>query len=353
MEMNKRTGIVFLILTLLFSSHSVYAKETTEIESKIQETVEALETITKGQEAVPGNSLDDWKMLALALSGKAGPYEQYLKGLEEYVADCYRKEGGLDPVKGTEYHRTILVIIGLGGDPLSLQGDEEINLVKDGIYDFSGGDLKLQGTNGLIYGLLALDAKAYEVPEGAAYDRQRIIEELLASQSPDGGFAFQGNGSGDVDITAMALQALAPYTQQPEVKEAVEKACSWLADVQKQVDSCETAAQMVMAYSALGLDVQESGILDSMEQYRLPGGAYCHQKGETEEDLIATYQALLALETVEKQQKEGEFLYDFCEYKGPNIEENSRGNPGILIVALGIAGVCIVSILSKLEKTPT
>lgn len=48
------------------------------------------------------------------------------------------------------------------------------------------------------------------MPEDAAYTREEILAAILEAQEPDGGFGLTA-GASDVDITAMALQALAPY----------------------------------------------------------------------------------------------------------------------------------------------
>lgn len=50
----------------------------------------------------------------------------------------------------------------------------------------------------------------YEIPNGSFYSRDDIITEILCRQLSDGGFALTGKNS-DPDITAMAVQALAPY----------------------------------------------------------------------------------------------------------------------------------------------
>ena len=50
----------------------------------------------------------------------------------------------------------------------------------------------------------------YKTPGGAEFDRERILDEIVSSQNTDGGFSLS-KGESDIDITAMALQAIAPY----------------------------------------------------------------------------------------------------------------------------------------------
>lgn len=68
--------------------------------------------------------------------------------------------------------------------------------------------------------------------------------------------------SSDADMTAMALQTLAGYTDQPKASAAVGKALAWLSKTQNADGSyssgdavnCESTAQVVTACAALGID---------------------------------------------------------------------------------------------------
>lgn len=71
----------------------------------------------------------------------------------------------------------------MGGDPTRIGADENgspINLIADGTYD-RGKTVSLgrQGITGWIWGLIALDAMRYEIPNGAYYSRDDIITEIL------------------------------------------------------------------------------------------------------------------------------------------------------------------------------
>lgn len=96
----------------------------------------------------------------------------------------------------------------------------------DGTYNWQGeNELGAQGLNGWIFALLAMDAVGAEAPADARYSRESIVDTIVSAQLPEGGFALGGSDM-DVDITAMALQALAPYqAQYPEVIDAALNAC--------------------------------------------------------------------------------------------------------------------------------
>ena len=76
-----------------------------------------------------------------------------------------------------------------------------------------------QGINGTIYALIALDSNNYEIPKLTETDlqkglvqttREKLIAHILQNQLEDGGWTLSGTES-DADMTAMAIQALAPY----------------------------------------------------------------------------------------------------------------------------------------------
>ena len=119
-----------------------------------------------------GSSAGDWYAFGIGRLGIDDDYEMYLAALRENVSERYAKDGGLDKIKATEWHRITLAVLALGGDPTSFGRDSEgkpINLIADGVYNRD--NLGAQGINGLIWGLIALDAADFSVPDGAYYTR--------------------------------------------------------------------------------------------------------------------------------------------------------------------------------------
>lgn len=109
----------------------------------------------------------------------------------------------------------------------------------------------MQGSNELIYALLAINARdslKESRPESVTMTEQQMIDKLLGVyQAEEGGFGLSGP-SFDVDITGMALQALAPYyNTREDVKEAVDKAVNHLS--QAQVPTVPTATRRPPARS--------------------------------------------------------------------------------------------------------
>lgn len=262
-----------------------------------------------------GSSVFDWTAMALHKAGAEEDYAAYLAALERYVTDRYAESGTLNEYKATEYHRIALTVLELGGDPTAFgrrPDGSAVDLVAEGTYDFSG-DLYAQGLNSPIYALLVLDAVGCSVPSGAKYSREAILDEILRRQEADGGFGLV-SGSPDVDLTAMALQALAPYSHN-EAQNAVDAALTWLSA--QMSDECtftaygsvssESISQALTALAALGPDAQsdarftrgETTLLTALERFRQSDGSFAHTLSDGEGNLLATAQAMLALAAVQ------------------------------------------------------
>ena len=328
---------------------------------------------------VPGESVSDWIAIATGCSGNPVKRNAYLKGLEDYVTAEYEKNGCLHNIKATEYHRISLAVLALGGDPTCFGKDsagEPINLIAEGTYGWENSDsLGMQGLNGWIFALITLDAKYYDVPDDAVYTREDILAAILAAQTDEGGFGLSGSAP-DVDITAMTLQALAPYYHTgAEVQGSVDRALGWLSAQQNNSGdftswgsgSAEGTAQTVIALCSLGIDPRTdarfvkngNSALDGLLQYRTENGMFRHTL-DGEADAMATEQAALALIAVDRLDQNKGRIYDFTEiavYEGNDDSLKSEGkaesNGWILWVAGGIliaVGVTFVVIKRGKKK---
>ncbi len=185
-----------------------------------------------------------------------------------------------------------------------------------------------KGIMSYIYGLLMLDGGAHE---SDAWTREQLIGALLSLQLQDGGFALLGE-TGDVDITAMAVQALAPYYGK-EGEEAltacVDRALAFLSGAQRTDGdfeaggkaNAESTAQVILALCALERDVWRDEafiknghtLLDGLYRYENGDGGFCHTLGGMSNDM-ASSQAFCALSAVNRRLRGACFLYDFSSY---------------------------------------
>ena len=302
-----------------------------------------------------GTPAGDWYPIGLGRLGIEDNNEGYLAVIAEKVSQRYREENRLDKSKATEWHRISLAILAMGGDPTRIGADENgspINLIADGTYD-RGKTVSLgrQGITGWIWGLIALDAMRYEIPNGAYYSRDDIITEILRLQLEDKGFALTGKRA-DPDVTAIVLQALAPYynsekvyTYQPKdgegevsqtVRQAVDDALALLSALQKDtgdfsswgIRNVESTVQVMVALCSLGLDPltderfikNGNTLLDGILQYQHEDGGFVHSFVQDPENpgvlpdksnSLAGEQALYAMAALWRQQKGMRTLYDF------------------------------------------
>lgn len=309
-----------------------------------------------------GQPISDWTAMAFALQGMREDYSSYLESLAQYVTQQYATGERLSALKATEWHRIALTVLALGGDPRAFGVDTEgnaIDLIVDGTYSYVNQDLAAQGLNGLIFALITLDAGDYAVPEDSLYTRVSLVQAILNRQNADGGFSLATNGGSDVDITAMALQALAPY-QQEQALEAVQRALTYLSEAQDQDGnfanrigkSSESAAQVVIALCALGLDpdateqFQKAGgsVLDALLSYQQADGSFAHGPGEPG-DFTATTQALLALIAAERFYAGEPALYQLSGSR-PNGEAERSDRSWIIWCAVGsVAALCLLTVM--------
>lgn len=298
----------------------------------------------------------EWLVIALARSGRDVPDSYY----DSVVKAVQSAKGQLSYKKSTEYARTILALTAIGKDPADVGGYDLLARLAD------MDDVTYQGINGAIFALLALDSGKYDVPAaaegGTQTTRDGLVAYILAQQLSDGGWALSGT-SADPDVTAMALQALAPYrTGDETVDAAVDKGVQLLSDMQLSDGgysswgtlNSESCAQVLIALAALGIDpVSDSRfvkngltVLDALLAYAVSGGFRHTVDGEA--DAIATEQALCALTAYARLLDGKTALYDMTDVLGGQMpddadndtnEQPAKTTPVVVWVVLGAAAV--------------
>lgn len=249
----------------------------------------------------------EWMIMGLARYGTATEeyISKYRNNLEKHLNTC---NGVLSKTKYTDYARVVLALTAIEENPESFAG---YNLLKP-LAELD--NVISKGANGIIYALIAFDSGNYEIPEpkegydGRKTTREKLVSLILENQKEDGGWSLAGTKS-DTDVTAMAVQALAPYyTKDNKVKKAVEQGLDRLSGLQqndggyKSVgrETCESNAQVLTALSVMNIDIKDkrfmkngNTVFDGLMKY-YKGGAFSHfPNGDANQ--IATEQALYAL----------------------------------------------------------
>lgn len=268
---------------------------------------------------VVGSINGEWRVIGLERSGRAVS-SAYYDNVVKYVAENIDKNERLSPYSSTENSRVILALTAMGYDVTNVDGHNLLAGLNEMSY------IKAQGINGPIWALIALDSHDYE-PTGDV-TRNKLISSILAAQLGDGGWALSGNAS-EPDVTAMAIQALAScYNTRSDVKNAVGKALNYLSKAQNpdggygivEDATCESAAQVVVALTALDIDPDTDSrfvkngvsVLDAMCTYTVDGSGFAHISGGKIDDM-ATEQAYYALTAYFRMKKGKTSLYDMSD----------------------------------------
>ena len=198
---------------------------------------------------------------------------------------------------------------------------------------YNNDKMTLQGTNGPAFALLALDTVRYAVPEDALWSRKKLTDWILKQQNDDGGFPLTHGEASDVDITAMTLQALSRYQDNPAVKTAVERAVDFLSRNQAsdggycswKDSNSESVSQTIIALTALGINpatddrfVKDGNLISKLLSFKEPDGRFAHRKGDGPND-IATEQALVALIAYRRFLEGKNWVYDMTAENGAII----------------------------------
>lgn len=299
-----------------------------EFDKIYQETGSSQAALASKAGLTAGTSGGEWVALGLARSGSISDTlaEQYAQAAYQYV----KKKGSstISDSKSTENSRMILALTSIGKDPSDVAGYDLLEPLADLDY------VKSQGINGPIFALIALDSHDYEIPKAVAGKTQTtqeaLIDAILAAQLSDGGWNVNGNGA-DADMTAMAIQALAPYySSNAKVKSAVDDALKRLSKMQEVnggytswgTANAESVAQVIVALTSLGIDPASDGrfikngysTLDALATFYNDKGGFKHSQSDTtSSNGLATEQAYYALASWYRLKAGKTSLYDMSD----------------------------------------
>lgn len=277
MVKNKLFAILLSVTTLIcgvLSAVPVSAQSYTVAQvQRLCDGIVAYNGYTRAQDFIDGylsdnaGTMSEFYVLALSQSGDYD-FSRYESALLSYLDDH-----SISSATSREKYALTLAAVGSTDRYISDTADEAI-----------GG----MGMMSLVFGLHLLNNGYHS----SLYSTDGLLSEILSQEKDNGGWAVMGSW-GDVDVTAMTLQALAPhYGGRGDVTDAIDRAVDWLSS--KQLDSggfktmgaenCESAAQVVMALSDLGIDPQNDGrfrkngtsVMETMMDYRLSNGGFSH-----------------------------------------------------------------------------
>ncbi|WP_127849235.1 hypothetical protein [Lacticaseibacillus hulanensis] len=232
---------------------------------------------------------------------------------------------GYGGIRATDNSRIALAVTALGGNAENLGGNSLFDRLN------SLETVTAQGINGAIYTLLAIDANpTYKFSPVTGKDtqttKQALVDYILGKEVKGGGWNLFGS-TADIDITAMALQALAPYKNEANVKSAIDRAVSVLSKRQDATGgytsygtaNVESADQVIVALTALGIDPQDTAftkngktLIDNLMSFHVAGSGFAHTLGDAVNDM-ATEQSYYAIVAYNRFLKGETSLYDMSD----------------------------------------
>ena len=212
----------------------------------------------------------EWYVIALAQSGEKYDFSSYVSALGAYIS-----EGRT--LNATTAQKYALALLACGA---------YTDFVSETL-DTSVGGL---GIMSYIYGLHILNNGV----KSDVVSKEGVIATLISQQLESGGWAIAGTVT-DVDVTAMALSALAPNADMEGVAASVSRALEFLSGKQLEDggyksmmsdENPESTAQVLLALSSLGIDCEKderfikSGntVIDAIMRFSVGDGSFAHAK---------------------------------------------------------------------------
>lgn len=289
-----------------------------------------------------GGVLGEWAVLAMARAGRVDmhhPWVQcWLYNLAGVLAEIDRiLEANPDadisnpPAvstfpgalrRWTDFQRVVITLAALGLNPTDVNG-HDLTATFSGFVPTEERHALNRTVLADIFSVIALDAVRTDG------DSELFLQNILDLQRDDGTWSLNPTAPSsalDVDITAMALQALAPYFRDGDeaVVDAATRAKQWL--VSQAIDTPESTAQIIIAFAALGID--HGYYVDTMLEWFDPqSGGIRRPNADSPVNPLATAQAAYALVARWRFANDKTALFDiggdFDEFAPVNIDLSS------------------------------
>lgn len=256
--------------------------------------------------------VSNWSAFSLYKSG-IKPDDSFLKDFEENV------KNNLDDMSPTQLESGIIGLASAGYTPYNFMNHDIVEKLFNS-------DINNWLNNDAIFGLLTY--RAANIDGNYKITKGMLVNKLLNAYNA--GWSWSGKGT-DPDITAAAINALAPYyngekaegVDNAKVKDIVDKAVKVLSDRQMKDGniasewgaSSDTNSFVVMGLTSIGIDpskgmfAKENGnLVSALMSYRGNNGAFNHNDS-MKDNLFSTEEVLRALIALNDFEKNGKGDY--------------------------------------------
>lgn len=291
----------------------------------------------------------DWAVMALARAGLSSDADKrWYAGYADELAKLLAANGGSFETTN-ENARLVLALTALGQNAKAYTvGGETYDLVTP-LTAKTGSAYKatVPGTTSAAFAIIAIDSAPYTVADTAAVPA--MIQYLLSMQNPSGAWKINNDNPADnVDATAMVLTALAPHKSETGVQDAIDKALTYLEGLTGYGNAC-TDAQLVTAYSALGIDCTDAKYarggknpLTSLLSYQTASGGFSLDSTASNARVSPrpTEQAAYALVAYDRFKRGVKSLYDMSDAVDLLPAASGAADVAAKITALGTVTDC-------------
>lgn len=291
----------------------------------------------------------DWAVMALARAGLSSDADKrWYAGYADELAKLLAANGGSFETTN-ENARLVLALTALGQNAKAYTvGGETYDLVTP-LTAKTGSAYKatVPGTTSAAFAIIAIDSAPYTVADTAAVPA--MIQYLLSMQNPSGAWKINNDNPADnVDATAMVLTALAPHKRETGVQDAIDKALTYLEGLTGYGNAC-TDAQLVTAYSALGIDCTDARYarggknpLTSLLSYQTASGGFSLDSTASNARVSPrpTEQAAYALVAYDRFKRGVKSLYDMSDAVDLLPAASGAADVAAKITALGTVTDC-------------
>ncbi len=291
----------------------------------------------------------DWAVMALARAGLSSDADKrWYAGYADELAKLLAANGSSFETTN-ENARLVLALTALGQNAKAYAvGSETYDLVTP-LTAKTGSTYKatVPGTTSAAFAIIAIDSAPYTVADTAAVPA--MIQYLLSMQNPSGAWKINDKNPADnVDTTAMVLTALAPHKSETGVQAAIDKALTYLEGLTGYGNAC-TDAQLVTAYSALGIDCTDARYarggknpLTSLLSYQKASGGFALDSVSPDARVSPrpTEQAAYALVAYDRFKRGANSLYDMSDAADLLPAASGAADVAAKITALGTVTDC-------------
>lgn len=333
-EQQKKVRNVEILANAENAYKKLLEKSSVAYTDAMNKTLTGLSTTTLGV----GSTKGEWAIISLARRGLISGSDASGQAAVYIAAAMDALEAG-KLSSSTDYARVTLALssLGVSAPEAMIKQCEDYDKAVE------------QGVNAVAYALLALDAKPYDTANKEI--REKYVSYLLTHCCKDGGWVLGDDltVTADTDVTAMVIQALAPYYKEnrADVKAAVDKALDALKGMQKVTGgfasygtyNAESTAQVIVALCSIGIDPttwNEKDVVDALLHFYVTAdgkNGFSHTLGDAM-DQMATEQSAYALVAYSRFAQGKSSLYDMKDAFG---NSGSAVNPVQAVASAAMA----------------